>query len=348
MVKNTLGLRLYQVSRISLIFDYTSSLLLYAITSYNLFQKIIFNFGLLNDNDLSDKGRLEFKEYTSKMIIIRFFFFLIFYIVSIPTLLKRKMEHMRWVSILFLFLLIILLLSILIQMPFYWNKFRDEDNNYVMWSKDFSIEWITIFFAMNYAFNLQIYGLDIKKELLYPSWKRLTKINRFSTFFEFMICASVGIISYCCLGDKHTPRLIILRSPFTENGIFEYYLKFLIIIFFITMIIAIPVFNPSVRSYYIDFFNVDKEKYYNFFSLVPYLVVCLISFGIPNINKILEIFGITCFNYDAYIVPLLMKLYSLNKEDSSFLTKIFYIIILVGLIMLSFIGFGYCVYDMFK
>jgi len=56
---------------------------------------------------------------------------------------------------------------------------------------------------MLFSYNLQIYALDIKTELLFPSRKRLNKINLFSTIYECLICLMVGIIGYICLGDTY-------------------------------------------------------------------------------------------------------------------------------------------------
>lgn len=51
------------------------------------------------------------------MIIIRIIFFTSVYVLSIPNLLKEKMEHMRIVSVFFLFSMIILLIAVLSTLP---------------------------------------------------------------------------------------------------------------------------------------------------------------------------------------------------------------------------------------
>ena len=51
------------------------------------------------------------------MIIIRIIFFTSIYVLSIPNLLKEKMEHMRIVSVFFLFSMIILLIAVLSTLP---------------------------------------------------------------------------------------------------------------------------------------------------------------------------------------------------------------------------------------
>ena len=60
------------------------------------------------------------------MILIRIVFFTLVYLLSIPNLLKEKMEHMRMVSVFFLFSMIVLLISVLSTLPIigfdYQNK----------------------------------------------------------------------------------------------------------------------------------------------------------------------------------------------------------------------------------
>lgn len=51
------------------------------------------------------------------MILIRLVFFSFVYIVSIPNLLKEKMEGMRIISLLFLSSMIILLIAVLATLP---------------------------------------------------------------------------------------------------------------------------------------------------------------------------------------------------------------------------------------
>ena len=91
--------------------------------------------------------------------------------------------------------------------------------------------------------------------MLYPSVKRLNKINYLATLFEFIICTSVALITYICLGDEFTPKLIVLRNPGILKDTFsDYIVRVLIVIFFFLLIISLPVFNPSTRDYLMDFF----------------------------------------------------------------------------------------------
>ena len=70
-----------------------------------------------------------------------------------------------------------------------------------------------------------------------------------------------------------------------------------------------PIFNPSTRDYLLDFIQPSKRnKYFNFFSILPIVFVCIVSFVYPYVTDILDYLGLTVFSYDAYIIPLLMKL----------------------------------------
>lgn len=156
--------------------------------------------------------------------------------------------------------MIFLLLSILSYLPWVNETIRVKGE----WEVEFiakrpSLDWITSFFSMMFSFNLQIYALDIKKELLFPSTKRLNKINSYATACEFLICIAVGMIAYICLGDKYTPSLILLRKSDT-GSLYEHFLTFLTIAFFILLIYSMPIFNPSTREYLLDFLPKDKQE----------------------------------------------------------------------------------------
>lgn len=69
-------------------------MVLYGVAAYNLLQNLLFNFGYLNVGDLLDTDTMVFYEYTWKMITIRTVFFIALFLLSIPNLLKRKMESM--------------------------------------------------------------------------------------------------------------------------------------------------------------------------------------------------------------------------------------------------------------
>lgn len=340
IVRNTLGFTMYKISRISLLLDYISTMLLYTVAAYNFLENILFNFKIiLKESDLENIEKLKFKEYSPKMIIIRSIFFTIIYLISIPNLLNKTMESMRKITLGFLFFLIILLLTILIQLPFFYKHYNEQNELDVEWFyKTPSINWITCYFSIMFSFNLQIYALDIKQELLYPSKKRLNKINQYSHFFEAILCTLVGITGYICLGDKYITSLFILRKPIDPDSNIEIVIRVLIIIFFIFIIISLPIFNPSVRNYLGDFFHVKVDRFFKTFSLMPFLCVCIVSAFLPFITDILDVFGLTFFNYDAYIVPLMMKISFMRYKKQSKIKIFFYFLLLLFIVGLSGVG----------
>ena len=95
-----------------------------------------------------------------------------------------------------------------------------------------------------------------------------------------------------------------------------------------------PIFNPSTREYLIDLTGKNDEYHYKLFSILPTIFLCICSILYPFITNILSIFGVTIFSYDAYIVPLLMKM-KISKNP----TEILYLKILtILLIILSILG----------
>ena len=113
-VKVSLGGMFYKISRLTLGVDYISIMVLYGIASYNFLQRILMGFNFFSDDDFDKKDAFELKEYSFKLLALRFIFFVVLFLVSIPNLLKKTMENMRYMSIIFLFAMITLLLSVVI------------------------------------------------------------------------------------------------------------------------------------------------------------------------------------------------------------------------------------------
>lgn len=95
-----------------------------------------------------------------------------------------------------------------------------------------------------------------------------------------------------------------------------------------------PIFNPSTREYLIDLTKKKDDYHYKLFSILPTVFLCICSILYPFITNILSIFGVSIFSYDAYIVPLLMKMKVSKNEKEILYLKV----LTVVLIILSILG----------
>ena len=75
---------------------------------------------------------------------------------------------------------------------------------------------------------------------------------------------------------------------------------------------------------------------YNFISLLPLAFILFVSIVFPYIISVLNLFGLTIYNINAYLVPLLMK-YKVGKEKGESFSS-FYLIAFVIMMILSVSG----------
>ena len=73
-----------------------------------------YSLNIFTDDDLIDKKKMIFKEYNFKWISIRIVFFILLFLVSLKTLLKKNMESLRVISVIFLFSMCLLLISVVL------------------------------------------------------------------------------------------------------------------------------------------------------------------------------------------------------------------------------------------
>lgn len=154
-VRKLLGTPFYQISRVFLCFDYVSIMVLYAVTAYNLFENLLLDFGFLSQNDMLNPEKMIFKEFSPKLIALRAIFFIVLLLLSLPNLLKEKMENMRWISFSFLIGMIILFFSILANYPWVYQSIKSKGK----WEVEFITKfpqwnWVTSFFSIMFSFNL--------------------------------------------------------------------------------------------------------------------------------------------------------------------------------------------------
>lgn len=182
---------------------------------------------------------------------------------------------------------------------------------------------------------------------MHPTLKRLKKVTTATTILEWILCFIVGVGSYICLGDLRTPKILFLRNTDTlENSILNYIILGLVMIFFVVLTAALPLYNPSVREYLTDQFQTKSSFYFYFFSILPLIVVIIISIAFPQITKILEIFGLSIYCYDAYILPSMMQFSILkDKPKNAFYYQTF--IVMMFMVTICTVGIIYEIYSFF-
>ncbi len=151
---------------------------------------------------------------------------------------KRSVDRLQIISIIFLALYIFIIIFISIQMPFFYKFYSQQTDQpgveYELLWKEPKMEWIVYFFQFLGAYYMQPYIFSLRENLLLPSQKRFKKVSKISIWIVFFTFVGFSFIVYRCLGDNYTQELIILRKPYLpSNHLIEIFYKGILFIYLI-------------------------------------------------------------------------------------------------------------------
>ena len=245
----------------SLLVDVLSSFQIYCLVSWNLFSYLLNMFGFIKKEWIKDFDTLKLYEYNPSVFLMRACFLHAIFFLSIPLLLKRSLESLKFVSIGFMISLLLVILCLFSQMPLFYKEYHNpktpETNTKVslLYKPFWNLKFFSYLFSIILAFYVQPFVMSLRKELLVPSMKRLKKVARISVGFELVLFITLGSVAYIVFGDKYTTDLIILRKPLDKYTAFEWVFKILLIFFFLMNTLGIPTFNVPMRDMIIRKYN---------------------------------------------------------------------------------------------
>ena len=340
IVGELLGLKMYKFFTITMFIEFVSIILLYTIASWNLFEFFCYYLGFFKEEWVVNFKTLKFDEYNPEVFLLRVVFFFCVFWITFKNLLKKKMEGTRFISLCFILCLFSLIFYIIIQAPIFRNYYKSLNLlKLAPISKKVNIDWIESFFAFLLTYNIQINALDLKKELLHPTFKRVTKVLRYSISIEILGGILLGVGGYYSLGDNFTPSLILLRKPIFPEGTMELIMRILLLFFFIFLIAGLSTFNVSMKNFIIQMSkikNMTKTKYY-IISILPFVIIYIISIIMPYIIVIINLFGLTIYNINAYLIPFLLK-YKMAKIKGKKYWSFYYLFLFFLFLILCIFG----------
>ena len=340
LVQKLMGRGFKKIFVISLIFDHISTILIYLVISWRIFEVLGFLFNFFEKAWLIDIPHIKYDENNEEVRLIRAAFFCVIFVISLPSLLKNRIEHLRGFSICFIIFLTIMLGVILATMRTYWlhnTTYHQLEVDYFISKPSFT--WIESFFVMLFSFSIQTYVLDIKRELYEPQKRRLIKITKISLCLETLLYLVVGVAIYLCLGNMFTPSFLLDKYPINQDQFGERILRILMAFFLFFIILSLPVYNPSLRNILLSYCRKRRNKTnFIFFSVFPFFCISVIAFFLPYMRELVTILALTFYNINAYLIPLCLKLIVLYKQKANLLTKLFYMTVLLSLTGLSTVG----------
>ncbi len=294
-------------------------IIVYSVFGYKMFQFLLFKMSML-DNWIDNRDKVTFHEYEPGMMLIRFFYFLIIFLIITPLLLMKNLDKMKPIANLFLLTMVLVIIVILIEGSFFRSFYissPDKEYKYEAFMTTPSIVWIVTFFQILLSFYVQPFVLELRKQLLKPSFKRLKKVAAYSVFTEMGIYLVFASFCYFCFGDNFTADLIYIREPYPgKNKFSEFIFTLMISFFWILTNISLCVYNPGIRKYVAKFVQLKNEKLsYAIQSLGAYLCGFITAFIYPDILGIFWIIGLIVCNFNGFIIPALMKLEVLKRKN---------------------------------
>lgn len=343
LIEHYFGRKMRRIFDFSYTIDMFSQILLLQVACYNCLQYIMYMTKITDGHPewFSNIERLEFNEYNRDILIIRTVFIVTVTLLLVPFFLKDNLRDYKTITYTYLTLLFLLVAFLVGQAPFFVQNLPPSKRT-VQFFKPFKMENISNFGGIMLSFYVQPYVFSLYEELVEPNLRRLFKIAKIATFFEFVGLSTIALIGYYSLGDEYTPYVFFLRTPYEGvNMIVEWCFRITVILFFFSMIVGIPMYNPSLKTQIYDLLMIDypTNSQKRYVSLIPLFIASLLSILYPHVTSIFNIVATTVCNLNGYLLPTAMKLkrevQNGNVHFSSCLLMSFYIVFgVLGMISL--------------
>ena len=293
----------------TLFIDLFSVVIVYMVFSWNQLEFLMFSCHLYKQQWIKDEEKILYYEYSSWVFFIRFAFFTLQFVVLIPFLLKKSLDSLQKITFLYLFVILGLMTFIIVQGLEYRNHYIQNNNWEIKILKEPKTFFATNFFSIIISYYIQPFVLSLKQSLMNPTLKRLKKVAFYSVFGNFLIFLFFSCYCYFCFGDKEMVKIITLRKKLDETSdLFEYFFRFLILCYLIFNSIGVALFNLTFRQYILEKFNFFNKKFMFYFgSLSALLFGCIVALLLPDVIEVFKYFGITIYNFDGFVIPLLLK-----------------------------------------
>lgn len=326
--------------KVTLLVDYVSMVVFYMIMIYNVIMYLIGQLDLVPDSWYENKQLLEFRQYSPPLIVIRCCYCLGIILFLLPFIFRETLGALQKISNYSLMILCILVLYIIIEMGFFRkNLQKNEDFHVDYLSAPPKITWLECFFGVMLSYYSQTYFYSLRSELMHPTTRRLKKVSRLSMGYMFALFFALSTICYFCLGDTMTPELIVLRVPYQGKSKWsEYIFIGLVIIFLLSSLANLPLYNIPVRDFMFAELKFKRNrKNFILISIFSFVLGGVITIAYPSIIGAWNLFSITIYNFNGYMIPFLLMIYHKKRQKLTakryIVALVFCVISLVGMII---------------
>lgn len=147
--------------------DYASGILISFVISWNLLLYLLYHLGFVQDK-IQNRETMEFQQYDKDILLLRLLYIIFVAIVLIPLFLKNKLHSLQktieYFSVYTFLLYLFILVLVMIEKPSL-EKLYPITINWIQ-TEDFSMNDISLFYAVFSAFYIQPYLLTYKRNLI--------------------------------------------------------------------------------------------------------------------------------------------------------------------------------------
>ena len=335
IVGQLLGQKMNTFFKFSLFCDMTISYFGAVLSFWNIFQSLLIIAGFTKKDWFTDGPNPVIKNFHPEVFLTRCWFYVFVFLLCVPLLLKKKLREFKLVLNLFFAFIVLVCVLNLIQMPQYLMKFRSENRLVIEYLvSDFSSDTIQSVFNILTTQVIQNYILGLKEEVPNPCPKKLNGIAWRSVSIIQGIFFLFGVLCYLCMG-KNTPTYIFEKENIHENCIFHLLLLCsLVIVLFINCMVTVT-YNPGYRLMLSEILSSHSKSGMSYYvkSILPFFLMCLLSFLFPNWNSKVYVFGCFFCFFNSYVIPGLLKLKTLALTKKPFQKIGLWIYVIVFLVL---------------
>ena len=216
------------------------------------------------------------------------------------------MSSFKNLAILSLSCLIITILVVVIELPFYDTLYQSNYGDCLQVTNVcYSAQFFNGAGIILFAFTNQCNVLPVYQELVNPVKYRLMKIITRSIILVFSLYMIMSLSGYFSTLNN-TPEVVLSREPPTEEWSTDWLQTIASILVLSTMVTNIVMnYIPFRNSLY--FMSTGKENFSTKFNIICtvcfQVATCSVSIKFPNVSNVLAIFGGIASVNIVYIVP---------------------------------------------
>ena len=244
------------------------------------------------------------------------------------------MATLRYFSAFILSIVFFTIIVSLIEAPAYFEYFKTDINyDVALWAKPFELKWLQGLATIMLSFNCQITFFYVRGEMRNKTSNRVKKVITNLILVECIFYLIIALSGYISLGSKLIPGVYTLRESIPGSP--DYLMKACQFLFVGAAVLHIPItLFPSREQIYIFYGLKRSNRNHIMLTCTMTFLACLIPCVYPDIISLLGLLGGISTGVSGYVLPLLLKVISM--EDLSIINpkKFCYFFVLCAVIFL--------------